>query len=206
MQIGIDITPAIYHRGVSRYTVNLAKSLSRENEVALSLFGSSLRQRNYLQKVADNIIGNSNMNITNSSSCAKILPYPQKILNQMWRLGINPVSKHLKKLNLFHSWDWQQPPDKNIPIVSTIHDLAILKFPETAHPGIAKSHQISWDQLRKNKSHIIAVSRTTKKDIMDLLGFPSYMVHVVHEALPEEFKQVSDLITEEIALTIKNKF
>jgi glycosyltransferase involved in cell wall biosynthesis len=200
MKIGIDITPAIYRRGVSRYTVNLAKNLSKEKEISLSLFGSSLREKDYLKKVAAEILANP----ANKAETA-ILSLPQQLLEKMWEFGISPVSKKLSNIDLFHSWDWMQPPDKNIPIVSTIHDLAILKFPKTAHPKILKSHQKSWDKLKKNKSHIIAVSRTTKKDIMKYLGYPSYMVHVVHEALPEEFKSVSDSITEEIALNIKNK-
>lgn len=198
MNIGIDITPAIYQRGVSRYTINLAKNLAKQNDVSLSLFGSSFRQADYLKKVAKEIL-------TNSKGEAKILSYPQKILEKMWRLNLTPVSSQFKKLDVFHSWDWLQPPDKNIPIVSTIHDLAILKFPETAHPDILKSHQKSWEKLKENKSHLIAVSRTTKKDIMEFLGFPSYMIDVVYEALPEEFKKVSDSISDEIALNIKNR-
>jgi len=200
MNIGIDITPAIYHRGVSRYTINLAKNLSKENSVSLSLFASSMREQDYLKKVSTDI---SNASVNKLRK--KILPFPQKVLGKMWQFGLNPVSKHLKNLDVFHSWDWLQPPDKNIPIVSTIHDLAILKFPETAHPKIAKFHKKSWEKLKENKSHLIAVSRTTKKDIMEFLGYPSYMIHVVHEALPEEFKIVSDNITEEIAQNIKNK-
>jgi len=200
MNIGIDITPAIYHRGVSRYTVNLAKNLAKENSISLSLFGSSLREQSYLKEVSEDI---SNASVNKLRK--KILPLPQKVLGKMWQFGINPISKHLKNLDVFHSWDWLQPPDKNIPVVSTVHDLAILKFPETAHPKILKSHERSWAKLKENKSHIIAVSRTTKKDIMEFLGYPSYMIHVVHEALPEEFKIVSDSITEEIAQSVKEK-
>ncbi|MBU0974091.1 glycosyltransferase family 4 protein [Patescibacteria group bacterium] len=207
MKIGIDITPAIYHRGVSRYTVNLAKNLNRELGVELSLFASSLRQGVSLKEISKDILSYSPKISTQASldKKCKILPYPQSILEKMWQFGLNPVSNYLKNLDVFHSWDWIQPPDKNIPIVSTIHDLAILKFPETAHPQILRAHKRSWAKLKENKSHLIAVSRATKKDIMDLLGFPSYMIHVVHEALPEEFKKASDIINEEIASKIKNK-
>lgn len=199
MKIGIDITPAIYNRGVSRYTVNLAKYLAKEPGIEISFFGSSFSKVEYLKNISNEILKNKPF------SQRKILSIPQKILEKMWQLGFYPVSKFLKNIDLFHSWDWMQPPDKSFPIVSTIHDLAILKYPETAHPKILHSHKRSWEILKKNKSHIIAVSRATKKDIMDLLGYPSYMVHVIHEALPEEFKQVSDAITEEIALEIKKQ-
>ncbi len=207
MKIGIDITPAIYHRGVSRYTVNLAKNLNKEMGVSLSVFASSLRQSSQLKATAKDIFSFSPEISTQASlnEKCKVLPYPQSLLEKMWQLGLNPVSNYLKNLDVFHSWDWIQPPDKNIPIVSTIHDLAILKFPETAHPQILRAHKRSWAKLKENKSHLIAVSRATKKDIMELLGYPAYMIHVVHEALPEEFRKVSDAITEEIAFNVKNR-
>lgn len=187
MHVGIDITSLIYHRGVSRYTSNLALALSREPDIQLSLFGYTLRQKNDLEHFADTI----------TTENKKILSLPQTIVEQLWKFGLLSVKKQLPKIELFHSWDWIQPPDKTIPIVSTIHDLAILKFPETAHPQIVSAHQRSWDVLKKNKSHLIAVSRTTKKDIVELLGYPSYMVHVVHEALPQEFRITSGSVTQE---------
>ncbi len=195
MNIGIDITSTIYQRGVSRYTFNLAKNLALEPNIQLSLFASSLRQKKFLKKISASIPHQEQA----------ILPLPQGVLSKLWQVNLNPVSKYLKNLDIFHSWDWIQPPDKNIPIVSTIHDLAILKFPKTAHQKILKFHHQSWQKLRENKSHIIAVSRSTKKDIIELLGFPSYLVHVVHEALPEEFKKISDNVTEEIAQETKDR-
>ncbi len=100
-------------------------------------------------------------------------------------------------MDLFHSWDWMQPPISKIPVVSTIHDLAILHYPETAHPVVLRRHQHAWDYLKMKAAHLIAVSRATKNDLVELLGYPSYLIHVVHEALPEEFRQLVDGITEE---------
>lgn len=200
MKVGIDITPAIYNRGVSRYTVNLAKNLALRKSVVLSLFGSSLGQADYLKDVASAILSGAGPGAGGGTS--KILPYPQKVLEFMWQFNLNSVTNHLD-IDVFHSWDWIQPPDKDIPIVSTIHDLAMLKFPETAHPDILKHHQRSWDTLKENKSFLIAVSRATKKDIVELLGYPAYKVKVIHEALPEEFKSVADSIKDDQALKIK---
>lgn len=187
MHVGIDITSLIYHRGVSRYTSNLAVALSKEPEIQLSVFGYSLRQKNILQQFVETL----------TTENQKILSMPQTIVDHLWRYGLMPVKKQLPGIDLFHSWDWMQPPDTAIPIVSTIHDLAILRFPETAHPQILSAHKRSWEMLRKNKSHLIAVSRTTKKDIVELLGYPAYMVHVVHEALPQEFRVTSGSVTQE---------
>ncbi|GIK83844.1 MAG: glycosyl transferase family 1 [Patescibacteria group bacterium] len=195
MHVGIDFTSVIYGRGVSRYTQNLSRSLAQLPEIQLTLFGYSLRQKDVLETQAEKIPG----------VATQFLRLPTSAIEKLWQFGLKPVSGYIPNLDVFHSWDWVQPPDKNIPIVSTIHDLAILKFPKTAHPAILKAHERSWKMLKEHRSHIIAVSQTTKTDIVKLLGYPAYMVHVVHEAVPEEFLKAADSVTEEQELLIKEK-
>lgn len=195
MKIGLDITPIIYGRGVSRYTANLARSLNNHPELALSALGYSWRQRSVLENFVKK----------NHLPAASLHSIPTMLMGLMWRLGRNSVKKYLPQLDLFHSWDWQQPPDQDIPLVSTIHDVAMIKYPETAHPRILAAHQRSWRILKERQAQIIAVSQTTKKDIIQLLGIPSYLISVVHEALPAEFKKTSQDLTEEEANWIKKK-
>lgn len=195
MKVGIDFTSVMYARGVSRYTMNLAKALAKNNEIDLTLFGYSLRQKDELERLAAKI----------PNTKTKFLRLPPTAIEKLWDFGVKSISSYLPNLDIFHSWDWMQPPDTNIPIVSTIHDLALLKFPKTAHPRILKAHKKSWNKLKKHKSHIIAVSQATKNDIVELLGYPSYMVHVVHEAIPEEFLAQAYSLTEEKELEISQK-
>lgn len=195
MNIGIDFTSAMYHRGVSRYTTNLSRALSEIPGHSVNLFGYSLRQRDELLKLANKI----------SNANKFILPYPPKILDLAWKFNFLPVSKYIPNLDVFHSWDWMQPPDTNIPLVSTIHDLAILKYPETAHKQILKAHQRSWSILKQRRANIIAVSRSTKKDIVKELGYAEYLVHVIPEALPEEFKQSAEKITDQIEAEVADR-
>ncbi len=193
MKLGIDITPVLYKRGVSRYTSNLVAGLIKHTNLSLHLYGSSFRQHQELVKAAENFQAFSTNKVKTT-----LQHYPPSLLSLLWRANINPIASTAPKLDVFHSWDWLHPPDTTFPLVSTIHDLAILKFPETANPKILKMHQRSWDVLKKKQAHIIAVSRSTKNDIVELLGYPRYLVHVIYEALPTEVKNVSDQMTEEI--------
>jgi glycosyltransferase involved in cell wall biosynthesis len=118
---------------------------------------------------------------------------------------MNPISRVLPGIDVFHSWDWVQPPDTRLPLVSTIHDLAILKFPETAHPQVVNLHQQAWQRLKDSRAHVIAVSRSTKKDVIDLLGFDPSRVHVVYEALPTEMQKVSEKLSDETYQHLKTK-
>jgi glycosyltransferase involved in cell wall biosynthesis len=196
MHVGIDITSLIYGRGVSRYTANLAGALMDRPDVKLSLYGSSFRQQSQLKSMAGTLI--KAHSASGQKHQALIQPYPPMIQNVLWNwLNLNPVSKVLPGLDVFHSWDWIQPPDKNIPLVSTIHDLAILKYPESAHSTVVSMHRQAWKRLAENHAHLIAVTHATKKDIIDYLEYPPYLIHVVHEALPIEVKQISERLDEE---------
>ena len=199
MNVGIDITATIYGRGVSRYTSNLVRALLKSGKVRLTLYGSSLRQRSELVTIAENL-----KKETNSKAETVIQSYPPSLYNFLWnKVGYPKIKSLLPSINLFHSWDWIQPPDKDIPLVSTIHDVALLKFPETAHPKIKAMHEQSWKILKNAEAHIIAVSRATKKDVVEMLGIPERLVHVVHEALPIEVEQVAESLDEDQEAILK---
>lgn len=192
MKVGIDITAIIYNRGVSRYTSNLVRALL-ENEQEVHLFGSSLRQKSVLESFASTLQSYYNRVIPTDFQS-----WPPSVQTFLWHtLKRNTFSNKTKQVDIFHSWDWLQPPNTDIPLVSTIHDLAIIKFPEGAHPKIVAQHQQAWDILKARKARLIAVSHTTKKDIIDLLGYPGYLIDVVHEALPKEVREVSINLSQE---------
>ena len=192
-----DITSLQYGRGVSRYTSNIIEALAKKKEVDLWAYGSTGRTHSQLKQLVDKLPIPSNQ-VTIDRVPVKFLPY-------IWQLGLLPPTRKLTKPCLFHSWDWHQPSlEKNVGLISTIHDLAILKFPETADPDVLKHHNLSWEKLKKNNAHIIAVSQTTKQDVIDLLDYPSDRVHVVYEALPIETKEVMDNLSEEKYQKIKD--
>ncbi len=200
MRVGIDITPVIYDRGVSRYTANLVRALTAHPDIHLRLYGASWRQKVRLERFAYQV---TQLSLRHTFTIQSLPPTMQEIF---WNtLHINPISKIFPDLEVFHSWDWLQPPDKNLPLVSTIHDLAILKFPETAHPKILAMHQRSWSELHKHRAQIIAVSQATKKDVVELLQFDPADVHVVYESLPMESLRISQNMTEDESEMIKQK-
>ncbi len=195
MNIGIDITSIIYRRGVSRYTSNLVKALAKHTSHNLHLYGSSLRQNSLLKEESKRLLNNHRSDY--SKHILKTQPFPPTLQQILWKLGLNPINSVFPKIDVFHSWDWLQPPDKDLPLVSTIHDLAILRYPETAHPKILSAHKRSWQVLKERGAHIIAVSHATKKDIVELLEIPNWRVHVIPEALPIELQEIDHDMTEE---------
>lgn len=187
MKIGLDVSSLVYQRGVSRYTSDLIKALAVEKNAELYLYGSSLRQ----QKLLKTELAHALRNIVSDRHQLKLQAFPPSLLDKLWRLGLNPIKKILPEIEVFHSWDWLQPPDKQLPLISTIHDLAIIRYPEVAHPQVLKMHQRSWQVLRDRQAQIIAVSEATKKDILRYLEIPAERITVVHEALPTRVAEIS---------------
>jgi glycosyltransferase involved in cell wall biosynthesis len=169
----------MYGRGVSQYTANLVTALMRQDDVTINAFGSSLRQRLTLETFVSK---------HKLKSRSKLYTVPPKAWPLLWyKLNWPPIETFIPKpTDVFHAWEELIPPSKDTPVVATIHDLAMLKFPETANPSTLAKHQAAWKRLKETDAHVIAVSQATKKDVIEMLGFKPEKVHLVYEALPEE--------------------
>lgn len=199
MKIGLDVSSLAYSRGVARYTGNLLRALAQLPEQQLYLYASSARQQDKIRRAISHYLAD----VENKNYQLVLQGYPPSLLDKIWRLGLNPLQKHFPPLDVFHSWDWLQPPDKKLPLVSTIHDLAIIKYPEVAHPKVLAMHQRAWAILKKRQALLIAVSQATKRDIIKYLEVPTERVFVVHEALPVEISQTAQRLSKDPQLLQK---
>lgn len=198
MNVGLDISAVVFGRGVSNYTSNLVQALNTYADVNLELLGYSWGEYQAMQRW----FTRSNLSPRAKATILKRSPKFQELL---WKLNLAKISDTLPNLDVFHSWDWLQPPDSNMPLVSTIHDLAIKHSPDTAHPDILAHHEQSWKILKQRNAHIIAVSRSTKQDICTLLNINPNLVHVVYEALPKETEELAKNLSEDKYSTIKSQ-
>lgn len=183
LTVGIDITPILYNRGVSRYTSNIVKALcSLPDPPQMHLFGSSFRANRQLKNMATAL--DTEVGILAKPSIAS---FPPSFLKTMWytarRLHIESL---MPKVDVFHAWEELIPPTYKTPTVATIHDLALFKFEEMAHPKTKEKHTLALKRLLETKSHVMAVSQQTKRDLLELFSFPEDHVHVVPEAVPSE--------------------
>ncbi len=178
MKIGIDISQIVYGTGVSDYTKNLVKNLlaiDKKNDYLL--FAGSLRKRKSLELFSHSLKSNFQ---------SKFFSFPPILADLVWnRWHILPIETLIGKLDLFHSSDWTQPPARALK-VTTIHDLAPFKFPQLTPRKILSVHRARLGWIKKEVDIIIAVSQSTKEDLLEL-GFPEKKIKVVHEAAGKIF-------------------
>jgi glycosyltransferase involved in cell wall biosynthesis len=181
MRIGIDISQIVYEgTGVATYTRSLVEALLKvDPENRYVLFGSSLRNRAALSEFTKTL-GTKNIN-------KKFSFLPPKLLEFLWNgIHVLPIETFTGELDVFHSSDWLEPPTSGAKRITTIHDFAVFKYPETfAKRG---GHDIVENQKRKlhfvkhYSDLIIAVSETTKKDAIEILKIPEKKIKVIYEA------------------------
>lgn len=182
MKIGVDISSVIYGTGVSVYTKNLIEALlklDQKNEYVF--FFASLRRK----------LAEAGLNLRASNASVKSFKIPPTLLDGLWNfLHFYPVENFVGKVDVFHASDWTQPPSAKAKLVTTIHDLSFLRWPESVHPKVlmVQKRRLSW--VKKEADLIIAVSEATKKEIVELLKIPEKKIKVIHEALPADFKKI----------------
>lgn len=188
MKIGIDISQLAFPgTGVAIYTQNLVENLLKiDKENQYIFFFSSLRQ-----SPPENLKSN-----------LKSYKFPPMLLEFIWnRLHVLSVEKLVGKVDIFHTSDWLEPPAK-CSKVTTIHDLAIFKYPETfisrgGHDIVSNfKRKLKW--VKKESKIIIAVSQSTRNDIVEILGIPEKKIKVIYEACDTEFTKKSTGDTEKM--------
>jgi glycosyltransferase involved in cell wall biosynthesis len=175
MRIGVDVR-IFYHRmaGIGWYTVRLLTALSRidqENEYVLL---QHRRQTGLL------------VNAPRFSRATIFAPAHHRF--EQW-----PLSIETKRLNLdlIHCPDFIPPLHNKIPAVITIHDLAFLLYPQFVTAASARYYG-QVEEAVKRASRIIAVSQSTRHDIIQLLGAPDNKIDVIYEAADPMFRPIDE--------------
>lgn len=181
MRIGIDISQIVYQTGVSRYTSELVKHLLKiDPNNHYFFYAGSLRQRQILRSFLTEI--------RTSKTSAAISWLSPHLADLFWnRLNLLPPDTG-RNLDIFHASNWALPKTK-AKLITTIHDLTFLKYPQTHTPYSVAVHTRHLTRAKKYADRIIAVSESTKKDLIDY-GIPEEKISVIYEAANPIFKPV----------------
>lgn len=183
MKIGIDISQIVYQTGVSRYTAELVRNLLKIDHInEYFLYAGTLRQR----RVITDFINSLN----SSQISSKITYLSPKFINLVWN-HLNIFTPQTD-LAVFHASNWALPKIK-AKLVTTIHDLTFIKYPKTHTKYLVSVHKRHLNRAKKYADRIIAVSQSTKKDLVDY-GIPETKIKVIYEAASPIFKPVNPAI------------
>lgn len=174
MKVILDISQIVYGTGVSVYTKEIAKGLSKK--VQLILFAGVLRRRDEIDSFVNELGGNKIIS----------LPIPPKALDVLWnRLHVAPIEALAGKADIYHSSDWAQAPS-NCTKVTTIHDLSPIYNQQYAPTEIVEQTKRRMHWVKKEVEQIIVPTNYVKEKCVEF-GLKEKNIHVVYEAVPTEF-------------------
>ncbi len=175
MRIGIDARLVHYRQaGISQYTLRLLDELARiapDDEFVV------FQSRKDGQPL-----------VTQPNFVRYPLWTPPHHRLEQWLL---PLELAGVDLDVLHSPDFIPPFRRNCKSVITIHDLNFLLYPHFLTPQSA-SYYGQIDQAVRKCDQIIAVSESTKRDIVRLTGAPENKITVVYEAAHPMFRPFDD--------------
>lgn len=169
MKIGVDISQLAHSGGVAEYTRNLANFLSRQTQFEVRFFYGSLRKP-----------------LTEKLHNVKSFPIPPSLFELLfYQLNI-PMDFFLGKVDIFHSSDWVQPRVAACK-VTTYHDLTPIKYPEWSLPNIVRMHRERLKRVESDIDQVIAVSNSTKQDLIECSEIPPEKIVVIYEGVDPRF-------------------
>ena len=92
------------------------------------------------------------------------------------------------KLGLFHGPDARLPQFKRVPMIATILDLFSLVSTEFASEKFREMKRRRYQDIAERASHIIAVSESTKRDIVEHLCVSPERVTSIHPSISSAYK------------------
>jgi len=124
-----------------------------------------------------------------------------KLEEHINRFLLYPINVFFKAADLYHiidhSYGHLAYPLHKRPLVVTCHDLIPLRAAIEGIPEFCvklfSAKKFRWAIMGMRLADIIiAVSQSTKQDILEFLDIPEHKIHVVHNGVDSKFKKIQD--------------
>jgi glycosyltransferase involved in cell wall biosynthesis len=187
VRIGIDYTTGVWHgAGVARYTRSLVRALlrmDRTNTYMLFYGGAGLPRDTPEYAFLTDLLAH------HRNARAHELPMSARMLGILWNRLRMPVAadRMIGGVDVLHAPDFIAPPVRGARSVITIHDLSFLVLPDVIDPGNRAYLQRHVPRAARQATRVVAVSETTRRDVIEWLQIPPERVVTVHNGVDAQF-------------------
>ncbi len=124
------------------------------------------------------------------------LPTDRPPVRILWEQALQPWAVRRAEVDLLHSPVYVGPLVSACPFVVTIHDLSFLFFPQSFR-AMNRNYLQTFTRLSVRRAQrVIAVSESTKRDLVQLYGLSPAKVDVVHNGVDDSFRPLpADQVT-----------
>lgn len=179
-RIGLDMSPVVHGaRAVSHCTACMARELIKYEDIDLNLiyFDYKFQTEKYLRP-----IGNR---------CKeKVIPVPYRLLIPVWKRFSWPYFEMISPgCDVLYVNDFYFSPTKNALVLATIHGLSYKVIPKRISSRLVQSFNQGLLYILKHADYLIAVSETTKKELIRYVGVNPERIYVVTHGVDKQFRQ-----------------
>jgi len=97
------------------------------------------------------------------------------------------LPRRARGLDVLHCTSFRGPLRSSVPLVVTVHDLAVLRHPEAFNRWTRTYSRAIVPRVVRAARRVIAVSEFTKRELIDLLALPEEVIRVVPNAVGAPF-------------------
>ncbi len=119
-------------------------------------------------------------------------PFTNKLFANVWRQKLVSAQAARENVQIFHGISHELPADlrKNgLRSVVTIHDLIFLRYPNLYKWTDRKIYLKKVKLAVKRADTVVAISRQTKQDLVELLQVPQEKIEVIYQGCAPVFKK-----------------
>ncbi len=92
-----------------------------------------------------------------------------------------------KRVDVLHCPTFRGPFASAVPVVVTVHDLAVLRHPETFNPWTRRYSRLAVPRVARAARLVIAVSEFTRHELVELLRVPEERIRVIPNGVGAPF-------------------
>ena len=160
IRVGLDVTPlALTKAGVARHIAGLLSGLESEQDLELHRYSFGGHGR-------------------------ALVP----VRDLGWYLAALPARARRDSVDVLHCPSQRAPVRSRVPLVVTIHDLAVLRHPETFNRWTRAYSRALLPHVVRAAARVIAVSEFTRRELVELLDVPADKMRVIPNAVGPPFE------------------
>ena len=124
-------------------------------------------------------------------------PTQHPIARIFWEQSFLPLDVRHNRLSLLHGLAYATPLFARVPTVVTVHDLSFLLYPQSFRPGNRLYLSQMTAQSCRRARRVIAVSKATARDLVQLLGVPETKIDIVYNGVDSIYQPLPNAEVEE---------
>src|ERR671934_2551394 len=108
------------------------------------------------------------------------------LLRDAWWYPVG-LPRAARGLDVLHCPTFRAPLRARVPLVITVHDLAVLRHPGTFNQWSRRYSRFAVPRVAQAARLIVAVSEFTKRELVELLAVPAAKIRVVPNGVAPAF-------------------